>query len=380
MASHLTGNLARSILLLLFSLLSFSACRTNSPKLIATTSTAVEIAILLPISSDNSLAVQQYHQLIRLGLKDGSSQALINITTYDATSQDQILAAMDQIIQRRTKIILGPLYSPSTAQIAQLAKDHNIIIITLSNNPALASSQILVFGHAPFKPLTSVIDYYLKNRYQHFITLLPAGSSSQQTSKLIQEKLVEHEAILVRSEFYLNNSESISQAVKLVSDSVNNLNETANAPVTPVICVADNNPSMLHLLFSNLALHHVDQKAIIAGDHRVNIANLANLDISFAGSLNWLNNSPAECYRLLGINHLSFMHLMAYDLGRFTASLIGQEFSSEQFLAAVKSHHYLGLSGSIKFINSVASREYDVLQYRNGAYIAPPAAVVNSAL
>lgn len=43
------------------------------------------------------------------------------------------------------------------------------------------------------------------------------------------------------------------------------------------------------------------------------------VNIIFTGSLNILNTNIVERAKNIGINHISFMHAMAYDLGRMTA-------------------------------------------------------------
>ncbi len=347
-------------------LVSFSACQTttkNAEKL----PMIMEIAVLLPMSGPNSATGHQYNELIKMGLEDGS-KTHINVTTYDGSDEAHALEAMDKIIKRGTKIILGPLYSPITSQIATKAKNHGIIVITMSNNPALADSKLFVFGHAPLKQLALIINYFLNNDYKNFIALLPAGEHSVQSNKIIQDMVIKGNATLVRSEFYLNLPESINKSVKLVSDSVDNLNEIEDSMTKPVIYLSDD-PKNLNLIFNSIHKYNLDKKAIIAGDNRIDIEYPENIDIIFSGSLNFLNSDISDRAKKFGINHMSFMHLIAYDLGRMTASFIGDEPDLEQFLARINSKvPYIGVSGNIRFIDSIAQREYDIIKRENGEY------------
>ena len=91
--------------------------------------------------------------------------------------------------------------------------------------------------------------------------------------------------------------------------------------------------------------------------------------MSFTGSLNTLNSNVPERAKALGINHMSFMHLLSYDLGRMTASFIGNEFDLSRFLNRINNRqNYIGLSGNIHFIDSIAQRQYDIIRKENGAY------------
>jgi hypothetical protein len=63
------------------------------------------------------------------------------------------------------------------------------------------------------------------------------------------------------------------------------------------------------------------------------------------------------------------MHALAYDLGKVTASYIGEEFALERFLNRMKSRQpYIGLSGNIHFVDSIAQRQYDIIRKENGIY------------
>jgi hypothetical protein len=149
---------------------------------------------------------------------------------------------------------------------------------------------------------------------------------------------------------------------------VDSLNEMADSLTKPVVYLSDD-PKNLNLIFNSIHKYNLDKKAIIAGDNRINIDYPENINIIFSGSLNFLNSDISQRAKKLGINHMSFMHLIAYDLGRMTASFIGDELNLEQFLARINSKvPYVGVSGNIHFIDSIAQREYDIIRNENGEY------------
>lgn len=327
----------------------------------------VEIAILMPMTGVNSVFGHQYNQLIKMGLEDGI-KTHIKVTSYDGSDEKQILNAMDKIVARRTKIILGPLYSPLTSLIAERAKNHGITMITMSNNPALADKKLFVFGHAPLKQLDRIVNYFLDSDYKNVIALLPAGQHSQTVSKIIQDFVVQKNGTYVRAEFYSDTPESIAKSVSLVSDSVDNLNEMDDVSTKPVIYLADD-PKNLNLLFDTINKHNLDKKAIIAGDNRLDIDYPSYINITFTGSLNIINGSVADRAKELGINHISFMHAMSYDLGKMVANYIGDNFVEQNFIARMNSKEpYIGISGNIYFVDSIAQREYDVIKKEDALY------------
>ncbi|WP_341763665.1 penicillin-binding protein activator [Candidatus Tisiphia endosymbiont of Beris chalybata] len=361
-----------SILLLNICFFSLFGCQTPHKEVIheqkiAAVKQPIEIAILMPLTGENSALGKQYNALIKMGLDDGL-QTYSHVTSYDGSNEKQVLAAMEKIIARKTKIILGPLYSNLTTLIANKAKAHNIIVITMSNNPVLADDKLLVFGHAPLKQLTKIINYFADNNYKHFIALLPAGQYSHTVNQVIQNILIQKNATLVRSEFYSTFPEAIEKSVATVAASVDNLNEREDVPTKPVIYISDDSKN-IPLLFASINKHNLAKKAIIIGDNRIDVDYPEPIDITFTGSLNILNSTIAEKAKNIGIPHLTFMHTMAYDLGKLTAKYMGTEFTQGRFLSAINTQSpYIGSSGNIHFIDSIAQREYDIITKENNIY------------
>jgi len=327
----------------------------------------IEVAILMPLTGEHSVIGQQYNSLIKLGLEDGL-KTYVHVTSYDSADERQIQAAINKIIARKTKIILGPLYSEHISLIASKAKANNIIMITMSNNPVIADNKLFVFGHAPLKQLSQIINYFTDNNYKNFITLLPAGQHSQTINKIIQSIMLEKNTTLVRSEFYAHLPESIDKSTLTVSNSVDNLNEIEDNLTKPIIYLSDDSKN-LPLVFNSIHKYSLDKKATIIGDNRIDIEYPENINIIFTGSLNILNHDIVERAKNLGINHLSFMHAMAYDLGRMTATYICSKFTEERFLSRLNSKEpYIGISGNIHFIDSIAQRQYDIIKKEDGVY------------
>ncbi len=344
----------------------FSACQ-NSNTVTPKETPSIEVAILMPLTGIQAGLGSQYNELIKMGLKEGLN-GNINVTSYDGSEEGHIQESMQKIIAKKTKIILGPINSPLTSSISAEAEQNDIIIVTMSNDPALASPSLYVFGHAPMKQLDMIINYYLDRRYENYIALLPAGKHSATVNKVLQELIVRKNATLVRSEFYAENQESIDKSMRVVSDSVDNLNEIVENTNKPIIFVSDDSKNLTQL-FSSMSGYNLDKKAIVVGDNRADIDFAAPFDISFTGSLKKIDNDLSEKAQELEIKNLSYMHVIAYDLGKITAEYIGEKFNKEEFLAKINSAKiFSGFSGKINFVDSIAQRSYDVLRKENNGY------------
>ncbi len=150
---------------------------------------------------------------------------------------------------------------------------------------------------------------------------------------------------------------------------VDEINESADSEKKPVIYIADE-PKNLNLIFSALKKYDLDEKAYVIGDNRIDIDFPEPINITFTGSLNYMNyNLDVKAREILGVNHLTFMDLMAYDLGRMTSHYIGFGLDQEQFVGRLRGREpYVGASGVVRFEDNIAMRKYDIIERAGGKY------------
>jgi hypothetical protein len=218
------------------------------------------------------------------------------------------------------------------------------------------------------RQLEYMVRYLLEHQYQHYIVLLPSGGHSQTVSKILQAMISSKGADLVKIEFYSDLGEDLERAIKIASDSVDNLNEADDILKQPVLLIADD-PKALKTVFASIQKYNIDKKAVIAGDNRLDIDMPGNINILYTGSHNLVSTNVINRAKKLGINHLSFMHALAYDAGKMVSGYIGEDYNKNSFLNKLNTGTaFSGLSGKIYFTDSIAQREYDILKRENGKY------------
>jgi hypothetical protein len=327
----------------------------------------VDIAILLPLTGADTELSKEYAKMIKLGLSDGA-KTKIRVTTYDSTNQEKLNASLDKIFDAGTDIVIGPVYSEATKTVVQKSKGKSTIFLSLSNNPVLADKNVYIYGHAPMRQLEQITNYFLDNKYQNFIALLPAGRYSSTVSKILNDMITNREGILSRVEFYSDSPKDMAKSVSIVSDNVDNLNESDLNLKQPVILVADD-PVTLEILYRSAKHYNLDKKAIIAGDSRVDIDYTPPVDVTFTGSLNITNTNLAMRTTNAGIKHISYMHAVAYDAGKMVGDRVGSSYNRTNFLSQMNApESFVGISGTIHFVDFIAQRKYDIVQKENGKY------------
>jgi ABC-type branched-subunit amino acid transport system substrate-binding protein len=333
----------------------------------------VNVAIMLPLRSEgNNALISEYHEMIKLGLSDGA-KTKIKVITYDISNEDALKKSIEKIINSKTQIILGPLHSPHTQQAFSHIKGKDIILISLSNNPTLADDNVLVFGHAPARQLDKIIKYLMESGYKNFITLFPSGHYSQTIVKIVQDTIAQADSVLVSSEFYDNSEDGMAHAVRIVSDVVDNLNEQDTNLSQPVVLVADE-PTNIEKLLGYINEYNLDKKAVIAGDSRT-IVMPNDVNILFTGSHDIITTKIDDKARDKGIEKVNFMHLLSYDLGNMVSEKIGGHWNYKQFVQNLSANEYWpGISGNVKFIDSIAIRDYHIIKKESGKFVPVPSA------
>jgi hypothetical protein len=324
-----------------------------------------EVAILLPITGPEADKTKEYISMIRVGLKDGS-KAKIRLGIYDSATPEILNKSLEVIFARGTDIIIGPIYTAPTKIVAEQILGKGVIAFSLSNNPALASQQIYIFGHAPLKQLQTLINYSLKEDYDNYITLMPEGEWSHKTNQIIAELIKTRGKKLSAAEFYnLEDQESIMVAVNKLAGVIDNLSHNASKPV---IILSDEKDALDKLL-PILASHGIDKKAILMSDNRINISLENNIDIIYPGSIAITQNNFLTLARGLGIDKISFMHLLSYDIGRIVGENIGGFYNRKEFVARLDaSNVFRAVSGDTYFFEHIAQRNYEIIKKEGSIY------------
>ena len=350
-----------SFLLVIF----LAACAGDNNKTYPTRN----IAILMPLTGTHAQMGQRIASMIELGLED-SLEGQIKVMTYDAADDTKISAAVSKIKSNGTKLVLGPVFSANAINLIPQIKPSGMTMITLSNNPALATDNIYVFGHSPMKQTERIINYMLDAGYKDYIMLLPANKYSKEMSNIVSDMVSARGSKLVQSEFYTDRQESIEVAVENIVKIVENINESEESNTKPVLYISDE-PTSLRALFDALKKHNLDISTVLVGDNKIDIEYSAQITYIFTGSIEYPKDRLLERLKqnFPEIQHLTYMDLMGYDLGKITAHTLGQGLTSEQFNLRLDSGHiHQGASGDVQFIGHIADRRYDIIKRDGSLY------------
>lgn len=328
-----------------------------------------EIAILMPLTGPFEEQGKRLAELTKMGIED-NLKGHINITVYDVATAEFTQQAAKKLTARKTDLILGPLFTPTVKDLENLVNP-NISIITLSNNPVLADNNVFVFGHAPLKQTKRLFGYLFDQGHKDFVLFLPANKSSTNLSKVLENIIVSNGNNFIGKILYSESEESEEIAISKLAQVVNSASENLDNDKKPIIYLAEDNNERLNKIFYLMKKYHIEDKAIIAGDSRLDINSKYDLNIIFTGASPRLNKIIAKRFNdETNKSHLNYLEAMAYDLGSFVSNAIGISYDKSSFLSRLKSPIWFkGLSGEFKVNNNAVERKYNIIQKIAGEYI-----------
>lgn len=347
----------KPICLFLLAIYMLSSCKSilnKEPK------ETVDIAIFLPLSGPSGNLGSQCEKMIKLGLKD-NTQTYIKATSYDISTTNKLQEAINKVKENGTEVILGPINYQATKIVANSLK-YDPIIVSLSNNPTLATgdNNLFVLGHAPMKQFSYLVGYLLENGHKNYILMLRNSENNRYTtSKILQHMIATGHGNLLTVEYYDNDKQSIVESVKKITQLVDEQNEMDYNLKKTVILISDNQ-DVVRMIFDTMLEYRLDQKSIIAGDNKINIPYNKPINFVYTGS----SNEAATKLEKEIPDHISFMDAISYDAGSIVAKAIGEEFNKEKFIAYVNSPEFIfeGISGTIKFSDKIAERNYSIVK------------------
>jgi len=304
--------------------------------------------------------------MIRAGLNDGANTK-IRLGIYDSATPAILNKSLEVIFERGTDIIIGPIYSAPTKIVAEKVSGKGVLVFSLSNNPAIVTEQTYVFGHAPMKQLQLLLNYALDQNYDNYITLMPEDEWSNKTNQILSEVISSRGKKLLKTEFYnIKDTESMTSTVTKLSELVDDLLQ--NNSNKPVIILSDEGDSLDQLL-SILTLHGIDKKAYLMSDNRINVSPDNQVEVIYTGSIVITRNNFFTLAKGIGIEKLSFMHLLSYDIGRIIGENIGDVYNRQEFIARLNLPVlFKGVSGDTYFLEHIAQRHYQIIKKEANIY------------
>lgn len=198
-------------LAVLASAAALAACSYSAPTRVSDDGIAVDpnkpvtVALLVPTGSGDPGKEMIGRSLINAAqlAQTGLQNATIDLKVYPTSgTTDGGAAAANQAVAEGAKIIVGPLFSTATAGAEPVARAAGIKMLSMSNNPEVASDTVYVLGATFANTADSLVAYGLSQGLRNYGIVYPSGLEGETARDAAAGAIQRRGATLVASEPY----------------------------------------------------------------------------------------------------------------------------------------------------------------------------------
>ena len=262
-----------------FGLFALSACEdTGGGGPTINTQAPVPVALMLPLATSNpndAILAKSLENSARMAMADLQG-VQIDLRVYNTAANETIAAQQArQAVNDGAKIILGPLYSSTTAAVGAEVARNGINVLSFSNNTTIAGGNVFVLGHT-FENTADRLTAYAAQQGRERIALLHSTEEAGMIAgNAVNNSAAAFGAEVVAEVAYPLTQQGVIEAVPQVRDAIDT--EQASA-----VFLTSNTAGALPFLTQLLPEYGVDPE-----------------EVQFIGLTRW--DIPAQTLELPGI-------------------------------------------------------------------------------
>ena len=187
--------------------------------------TKIQVALFLPFSGKNKDLGWSLYNAALLSLFDndlGHKIELVLIDSHD--SAEEAKKAFSSIVDRKIKVVIGPIFSTAVGAIEKDAKKNGITVISLSNNQELMgkvneNGGVFLAGMLVEAQIDKIVGYALQHGKYSFATITPNNQYGKTITDLMKKIVRNRDGNFITAEFYNPDDKDIERAVDNVINS-----------------------------------------------------------------------------------------------------------------------------------------------------------------
>ena len=368
------------------------------------TKASFRVGVLLPLSGDAAAVGQGLKNATMLALEDINDPNLI-LQFYDTQSTPEgARVAVENAINQRVKMIIGPLMSSEVEAISYQTRHHDIPVIAFSTNDAVLQPQVYTIGLLIEEQVSRIISYASEKGRSRFALLLPDNSTGVAVAKSAVRAAKKYGGTVSRIAFYPPNTTDFSEIIRKMS-SYDHRSASLNSEKARISALAQSGDEDAQKALRRLKLKDaskgLDFDAVIVPESGSRLKSATAMfgyydvfspDVMFLGTSVWENTNLNKettlnkaVYPVLSRNHSAYfnqkyqttygtypngLYALAYDAVALS-SVMAKRNPSNLDEAITSSDGFIGINGVFRiFSNGKNQHSLDIMQ------ITPSADVV----
>jgi len=149
----------------------------------------VRVALLVPLTGRAEQVGGALRNAAEMALFDVSDERFVLSIHDTASTPDGAIAAADAALSAGARLIIGPLFGQSAAQVGPRAQAAGVPVLSFSNNRSVAGNGVWVFGLLPADQIDRVVGYAAAGGMSRFGALLPANAYGEEVRRALFDSL-----------------------------------------------------------------------------------------------------------------------------------------------------------------------------------------------
>lgn len=191
-----------------------------------------KIALLLPTSAEPQTAAiaKAMKQAAELALFDLNQPNLQLIVKDDRGTEAGARTAATEAIAAGAEIILGPLFSRSTAAIAPIARQANVPVISFSNDRTIAGNGVYLLSFLHDQEVARIVGFAAAQGRSRLVALLPRDALGDQLEPSVRAAAARSGTTIVAIQRYALNTTAILEPARKINEAIKAA-QSSGAPV-----------------------------------------------------------------------------------------------------------------------------------------------------
>ena len=182
------------------------------------TKSSFRVGVLLPLSGDAAAVGQGLRNATMIALEDINNPNLI-LQFYDTKSTPEgARVAVENAINQRVKMIVGPLMSSEVEAISYQTRKHDIPVIAFSTNDAVLQPQVYTIGLLIEEQVNRIISHAAQKGRSRFALLLPDNATGIAVAKSAVKAAKKHGGTVSKIAFYPQETTDFSEIIRKMSE------------------------------------------------------------------------------------------------------------------------------------------------------------------
>jgi branched-chain amino acid transport system substrate-binding protein len=184
--------------------------------------TPVRVGIILPFGSSSAptrALAQSMMKAAALALFDAGNRSILLITADEGNGGAGAASAAQQLLTQGAEIIVGPLFGPSVAAVAPIARDRGVPVLAFSTEKNVAGNGAYLLSFLPQNEVRRVVSFAAANGHRQFAALMPQSAYGDVTLPAFQEAVAAAHGTVTDVERFPANAGAVSGPSKAVAQS-----------------------------------------------------------------------------------------------------------------------------------------------------------------